>query len=546
MVRAAFLAGFELVMQIARALLSATHIYKAEFRREALTSLLHWRAIKRQTSRAPSNPPPDHPRGIGDFAKRNLDAIANLLDINAIDFYWVPTQTYSPNITRLAINATSMEPFFALFGSLDCQQRILCSFEGSLPGAHYYVDKLSGHKMGKMGKRPVRFFLSYPHPALDKISYSAGCEVEFFNLQGDEYHLDSVNDITSIVNSVDEIVSVAILGRNLKTWAVMRRYKSLDVCDFDIDLVYTWVDGSDDEWIRQRKQHSSIGHHDDAVDDARFLSRDELKYSLRSISYYANIFRHIFIVTNAQTPTWLNTSSNRISIVPHSEIFREPDSSLPTFNSHAIESNLHRIPGLSEHFVYLNDDMLFCDFVSKNDLFSCQGNPHIFLNNDRHFDFAAPDLTISPFQNAGRNTALTIFSEFGKVPRRKVRHAPYVNLKSVLEDIENKHYELLLRTESSRFRSHTDVSLAASLGPYWALASGIAVESALETSTIQLSERLDMSMALIRLLVFQDRQFLCINESTREEPHIQVRIDAEVKHFLERYFPVASEFEVSS
>ena len=34
---------------------------------------------------------------------------------------------------------------------------------------------------------------------------------------------------------------------------------------------------------------------------------------------------------------------------------------LPTFNSHVIEANLHKIPNLSEHFIYFNDDV----FVAK-------------------------------------------------------------------------------------------------------------------------------------------------------------------------------------
>ena len=34
-----------------------------------------------------------------------------------------------------------------------------------------------------------------------------------------------------------------------------------------------------------------------------------------------------------------------------------PENFLPTFNSHTIEHNFHRIKGLSEHFVAFNDDM---------------------------------------------------------------------------------------------------------------------------------------------------------------------------------------------
>jgi hypothetical protein len=546
MLRAALLSLFEAAMHIASFFINATSIYREEFRREVMTALVHLTAIKYPIPKPISEIPQDHPRGISDFSKRNLDAIGVFLESNGIDFVWIPTESYSPNIVRLAINANDKAHFFDRLISFEHKQRLLCTFERSLLGAHYFVDKIGSRDMQRIHKARIRLFLSYPHPALDTMSYSSGCDVEFFESQGNAYRLNSVNDITSLVDSAEEKVPVSILGRSLKTWAVMTQFKSLDVCDFDVDLVYTWVDGSDEDWIRRRRQHSSDTYHADAVDEGRFLSRDELKYSLRSISYFANFFRHIFIVTNGQIPSWLDTSNDRISIVSHSEIFREPQSSLPTFNSHSIESNLHRIPGLSEHFVYLNDDMLFCDFISKRELFGSQGKAHIYLNKEHNFDFFTPDLAITPFQNAGRNTTQLMFKEFGRVPSRKVKHAPYALLKSVLVDIEHKHYELLLETERSRFRSHTDVSLAASLGPYWALALGKAVESDLETTTVALSSRLDMSLVLKKLLVFKDRQFLCLNESKQQTPKIQARIDGDVKNFLERYYPLASEFELVS
>ena len=43
---------------------------------------------------------------------------------------------------------------------------------------------------------------------------------------------------------------------------------------------------------------------------------------------------------------------------PWQEIFPNK-SHLPTFSSPAIEAHLHRIPGLSKRFIYLNDDVMF-------------------------------------------------------------------------------------------------------------------------------------------------------------------------------------------
>lgn len=87
----------------------------------------------------------------------------------------------------------------------------------------------------------------------------------------------------------------------------------------------------------------------------RFADHGELRWSLRSLDRYAPWINKVHIVTNGQVPTWLNVNHKRINIVTHQEIF--PDTSvLPTYNSHAIELFLHRIPGLAEHFLAMNDD----------------------------------------------------------------------------------------------------------------------------------------------------------------------------------------------
>ena len=43
-----------------------------------------------------------------------------------------------------------------------------------------------------------------------------------------------------------------------------------------------------------------------------------------------------------------------------------PDEYRPAFSSHPIELNLHRIKGLSERFVYFNDDMYLLRPVGEN------------------------------------------------------------------------------------------------------------------------------------------------------------------------------------
>ena len=101
----------------------------------------------------------------------------------------------------------------------------------------------------------------------------------------------------------------------------------------------------------------------------RFMDNDELLYSLRSIETYAPWFRHVYLVTNGQIPSWLNVSHPKIRIVQHEHIFPNL-SHLPTFSSPAIESHLHRIKGLSKRFVYFNDDVILGKQVWPEDFYS--------------------------------------------------------------------------------------------------------------------------------------------------------------------------------
>ena len=110
----------------------------------------------------------------------------------------------------------------------------------------------------------------------------------------------------------------------------------------------------------------------------RFFDNNELKYSLRSIEKYAPWFRNIYIVTNGQIPIWLNLTNSRVKLVKHEDIFPKK-THLPTFNSVAIESHLHRIKGLSKRFVYFNDDLLVTKPIWPDDFYTKSNGFKIYL-----------------------------------------------------------------------------------------------------------------------------------------------------------------------
>lgn len=111
---------------------------------------------------------------------------------------------------------------------------------------------------------------------------------------------------------------------------------------------------------------------------SRFADNDELKYSLRSLERYAPWVRKVYIVTNGQIPSWLNLDCPRVTIVTHEEIFPNK-SHLPTYSSPAIETHLHRIRGLSQRFIYLNDDVFFGWNVWPEDFYTHAGGYKVRL-----------------------------------------------------------------------------------------------------------------------------------------------------------------------
>lgn len=143
-----------------------------------------------------------------------------------------------------------------------------------------------------------------------------------------------------------------------------------------IDLVYTWVDGSDPEHFRLRQ---SFSQNPQDLNPERYRDPHQLlRYSLRSVERFAPWIGQIFLLTQRpQRPEWLQLDHPRVRLLHHDEIF-EDTSVLPVFNSHPIESYLHRVPTASDYFLYLNDDMLFARPTSRADFLSPEGRIRVW------------------------------------------------------------------------------------------------------------------------------------------------------------------------
>jgi len=129
-----------------------------------------------------------------------------------------------------------------------------------------------------------------------------------------------------------------------------------------MDLVYTYVNGHDPVWRAKRAAYL-VPQHNPAI---RFEGIDEIYWSVRSALRFLPWLRTIYIVTDGQRPPLRELTDPRIQVVDHRAIL--PEELLPVFFSDVIESYLHRIPGLSDIFLYNNDDFFFGAPVSPDDV----------------------------------------------------------------------------------------------------------------------------------------------------------------------------------
>ena len=135
--------------------------------------------------------------------------------------------------------------------------------------------------------------------------------------------------------------------------------------DYPIDIVVPWVDGSDPLWQEERNRYSPNSKSDSS--DSRYRDWGLFQYWFRSIEKYAPWVRKVHLVTWGHVPSWLNTEHPKLNIVNHKDYI--PAEYLPTFSSHPIELNLHRIEGLAEHFIYFNDDVYLNAPTTPEDFF---------------------------------------------------------------------------------------------------------------------------------------------------------------------------------
>ncbi len=347
-------------------------------------------------------------------------------------------------------------------------------------------------------------------------------------------------------------------------------------CPGGVDAVYTWVDGSD-PWHREAASAGvpalarALGVEHRFRD---FGAASTLRYSLRSLARHAPWLRRVWVVTAgpSQRPRWLRLAAAPgepgVHLVHHASIF-PPEAiaqgALPTFNSCAIELNLHRIPGLAECFLYLNDDVLLLRALElARDLWAPGSDE----------PFAQSNFQIAPFSAKGQpawgvklaSVARELRLRTG-LPREQVLlvgHHGHFMRRSVVEELVGQHGAFRHAAERTRLeRWRTDHSLwLPMVFSNWAFAKRAAERKRVHALYVELRDggageggRGDagedrgpaaaVHAAVARLRSPEGRKFqwLCLNDELRGW---SAALEHELRDLLDDLLPGPSPFELPS
>lgn len=307
------------------------------------------------------------------------------------------------------------------------------------------------------------------------------------------------------------------------------------------DIVITFVDYNCIEWQKayfnaKKTIHDPLIHTIDSATKTRFVNHGELKFLLRSIALYMPWIRNIYIVVDdfLIIPDWITG----IIIVRHTELFKDNQSCLPTFNSQAIETVIHRIPGISEPFIYFNDDMFVGRPIELNDLIQ-DSKIAVLLSNSRS-KTGIPSVSDLGFRCAWKNVNRLLDKQFENIIRYKLDHAPYIISPKIMEILWTTYKDDMEKTIQSRFRSIYDINVAPALHPYHALHINKAFvqdELIVKIIYLYLENKLDTVMKLNEMYIDLPHFFCLEDEDGRSDS------DNAIKEFLEKIFPEKCKYE---
>ena len=324
-----------------------------------------------------------------------------------------------------------------------------------------------------------------------------------------------------------------------------------------IDIVVLWVDGSDPEFIREKQEVTGqISVSNELVDgDLRYREFGIFNYWFRMIEKHAPWVNNVYLVTNGQKPDWLNLDHPKLRWITHKEFM--PKEYLPTYNSAAIELNLHRIEGLSENYLYFNDDVYLIRDSQPSDFYK-NGQPKLFAVYDALVPWSSYTNTYYknveliyrhfPNKKALKSSPWKFFNyRYGHLVLKNLLLLPwgptgYVNnhlatpmKKSTQANLWQIEGETLDRTSRNKIRNY-EVDVNQYICQYWHIESNQFYPISKnfgETINLHQIDRLES--------VFKDKhkKLLCVNDEVDFKEENIIRF----KEILQERYPEKSAFE---
>ena len=336
--------------------------------------------------------------------------------------------------------------------------------------------------------------------------------------------------------------------------------------DMNIDVVIPWVDGSDHNWQKLKDQYKGLKSADKS--DSRYRDWDNLQYVFRGIEKFWPWVNRVFLVTCGQKPQWLNTNCEKLRLINHKDYIS--NEYLPTFNSHTIELNLHRIEELSEHFIYMNDDFfpirplkptdffkngLPCDSATQQNLISI----HIPEDtNIQYIDFSNLGLLNAHFRKRvvtrgnlyrwygpylgihGMIQAFTKANQFF-FTGFNMHHSAQSFLKSTFKTVWDCYHDYLHKHCLNKFRHNTDVNQW--LIRYWQLAENKFYPYNMKNRKLFVVGK-GNTKEIISAISKQQYDIITINDSPRLSDDDFQLIKPRINQALDSLLPNKSSFEL--
>ena len=215
-----------------------------------------------------------------------------------------------------------------------------------------------------------------------------------------------------------------------------------------MDAVITYVNGNDPLWLKSYQEHVGGG-----IYVSQFRDYGTLKYIFRGIERFLPFIHriHLIVSSDSQIPKWLNRDCPDLHIVFHDDFI--PPEFLPTFNSNTIEMFLPQIEGLSEKFLYFNDDFFVTQPCVEEDFF-VDGKPCITFMDTR-------DIKSMILQICQNSSNVANIAAFGPKTRFKGVLKPQHTIAPMLKDECLKCFEKtkgIITSTLSRVRKYYNVT----------------------------------------------------------------------------------------